>query len=79
MPKTKRDLLKRRMGQAHNNVQRALADVKDLHETFSPSHPLYAEYLEAIAICLIEVQKMMLNFWVHAWGKPPKDITKWKR
>jgi len=79
MPKTRRDVLKRRVAQAYNNVDRALANVRDLHDQFDPVHPEYGEFLVVIGQTLTQVHKLLMEFWVHAWGELPDDIETWMR
>ena len=78
MAKGKRQALKRRMAQAHYGVDRSLAKIQDLHTMFSEQHEEHAEYLMLIAATLVQAQEMMLNFWLHSWGKLPENLDTYR-
>jgi len=77
MPKTKRDDLKRNCAKVYVSCERALLAIQVLHEAFAPDHPEYLEPLELMAGSLIQMQKVMRQFWHEAWRNCPDDIMKW--
>lgn len=73
MPKTKRTLLKRKVAQSRNDIDRALGKIAWLHQQFNPVHPDYGQLLEAIAKGLILTKGLLEDFYRIAWGSDPAD------
>lgn len=73
MSRPERQALKRKVAQARNDLNRALAKVVALHEEFEPVHPQHAELLEAIGKGLLFQRELLEQFWVICWGSPPND------
>lgn len=67
MPKKTKDFLKKDAAQATHNLERALADIKDLHDRFAGIHDDYAEYLQFIAILIMQAQEEVYKFAKLAW------------
>jgi len=78
MPKTKRDILKRKLAQSYNLLDTSLEYLRELEEIFRPVHPEYADFLVLIAQNIIVTQEFMMQFWEKAWGKRPRDIDAWR-
>lgn len=68
MPKTKRDLIKRQMAHAHNNLDTAAKHLIMVHTDFEEVHPDYAMMLsEMINGCLM-INQCIDKFFADAWG-----------
>ena len=78
MPKTKRDILKRKLAQSYNLLDNALVYIRELEEIFRPVHPKHADMLVLIANVIIQAQEFMMQFWEISWGKRPRDIDAWR-
>ena len=78
MPKKKRDVLKKIASQAHNDCERCLHRIKQLHEIFAPVHPDYAEFLLQIAQGVMMIEDMIEDFWRNAWGTVPEDFNSYR-
>lgn len=78
MTKTKRDVLKRCIAQAHNNVMRAGSDLATLQEAFQEQHPDMAESLTIMLKTLAMVLTGIDAFCVQAWGHAPSDYDSWR-
>lgn len=73
MTRRSRLYLKRKVAQARNDLDRALAKVAYLHREFAPVHPDYGQLLEAIGKGLILQKGLIERFWVLAFGSEPED------
>lgn len=78
MGQTKRDKLKRSLAQAHNDLDRAMANLLQVKAVFDEHHPDLGEHLEMIAKSCLMTQQAILQFWAHSWGKAPRDISAWR-
>lgn len=78
MGQTKRDKLKRSLAQAHNDLDRAMANLLEVKATFDEHHPDLGSHLEMMATGCLITQNEILKFWAHSWGKAPKDISTWR-
>lgn len=78
MTRPERRKLKREMAQALHNIDRCLGNIQWLHERFEPSHPEYAQLLEAIAQTAIVSKHLMIGFWDKAWGPIPDDYNTYR-
>ncbi len=79
MTQTKRDKLKRSLAQAHNDLDRAMANLLAVKAVFDEHHPDMGENLETLATLCLTVQQGILVFWAMSWGKAPGDIGAWRR
>jgi len=78
MPKSKRDMLKRQLAHAHNNVVNAQIHLLLVGEQFAEAHPELSEALGVAIIGLQEVRKIIEHFAVISWGKVPEDWSTWR-
>ena len=67
MPKTKRDLLKRQIAHAHNNVCLAIEHLSFVEERFHDVHPELAEALQVSCVGLNEIKKVIEQFIVETY------------
>lgn len=77
MPRNKRDILKRRMGYAIVQIQKAMENIYIVREEFEGVHDEYVKLSKAAADGLSLSLSMLESFCVHAWGKTPELIEKW--
>ena len=77
MPKTKRDLLKRRTASIILHLDKSQAYLLEMADTFREHHPEYADYLEIIAYGVEQNKQWVFDFWRLAWGKLPSDWKRW--
>ena len=78
MPKTHRDLLKRQVAHAHNNLQLGINHISIVGVQFDGVHPELAEGLK-IAIELITQADELLKVFVQAaWGKDEINWDSWR-
>jgi len=73
MAKRDRLLLKRKVAQARNDLDRALGKIVFLHDQFDSVHPEHGQLLEAIAKGLLFQKSLLERFWEIAWGSLPGD------
>ena len=78
MPKTHRDLLKKKLGHALNNIERAQMRCLELRDTFAPSHPSEAELLQATMLGLEVCLESLRSFAIFAWGIVPSTVERWR-
>lgn len=78
MAQTKRDRLKRQLAQAHNDLDRAMANLLAVKAVFDEHHPELGAHLEMLAAGCLMIQQQIIEFWAHSWGKPPQDIGAWR-
>jgi hypothetical protein len=77
MPKTKRDLLKRKLAQAYNLIDKATAYITEVGAEFDGVHEQETESL-GIVVATCESLKMILDlFCQDTWGMDPDEIKKW--
>lgn len=77
MSKKRRDL-KRLAAHAHNDLDRALYNLKALHDEFEGIHEDHATLLQNMAEGLMVAQDGIKTFWRLSWGKPPDKIGSYK-
>lgn len=68
MPKTKRDLLKRQIAHALNNINLAGGHVSQVHDAFKSDHPDLAEGLHIVLVTLANSETVLRAFIKAAWG-----------
>ncbi len=68
MPKTKRDLLKRQLAHAHNNLEIAAKHVIVVHEQFAGVHDDYAMMLSEMINGCMMINYCIDRFFADAWG-----------
>ena len=78
MPKTKRNLLKRKLAQSYHYADECLYRLKDLHLTFAPVHPELAEGLEVAAQLVIQAQTIMETFSLAAWNTKKESLMTYR-
>jgi len=64
----KRRRLKRHVAKAYNDCDRALENIKKLHDLFDGVHKTEADSLVIMAEGLLSVQEMLKAFWTVCWG-----------
>lgn len=62
MPRRKRDVLKRRVDQAYNALDRCLYHIQMMTEEYKKYHPEHVQYLESVASLIIMAQEYLTNF-----------------
>ena len=75
MPKTKRDLLKRQMAHAYNNIKRAIGHLSNVETEFHNVHPELAEGLQVAMVALNDFLSLLDHFAAEAWGR---DSINWE-
>lgn len=78
MPKTYRQMLRRHVAQAHHHITVGAEDVIILEEQFRPVHPEMADYLALIVLGMTQLQEMLGQFSILAWGYKPDDYDAWR-
>ena len=78
MPKSKRDLLKRQIAHAHNNITLAIEHLAAVEAPFHDVHPELAEAMQVSIVGLTEVKRVIEQFIVAAWGHMPDDWETWR-
>lgn len=66
--------MKRCVAMADNDVERALFNVKELHDNFDGVHPVETVALETMAQGLVCVQGLLHDFWSLCWGTCPESL-----
>ena len=74
MAKTKRDLLKRQMAHAYNNIKRAIGHLANVETEFHDVHPELAEGLQVAMVALNDFLSLIDHFAAEAWGR---DSINW--
>lgn len=77
MSKARRDL-KRMAAHAYNDQERALYNLKLLHDQFKEYHPEHTDLIESLAAGCMVVQDGIRRLWEVSWGSPPEDIAGYK-
>lgn len=75
--RTKRDMLKRHIGHAWTNIERAQSHMLYVKEVFDPVHPDYGELLEAGVLMMEQALGVLKAFATHAWGGMPEKVERW--
>jgi len=78
MPKSKQESLKKHVGRAYADLERAGNHMVAIHNAFKEAHSDYADLAAAIVNSIIVTQSLIRRFWEHAWGAFPKDIEQWR-
>jgi hypothetical protein len=78
MPKTKRDLLKRQIAHAYNNITLAVEHLAMVEAPFHDVHPELAEAIQVSIVGLTEVKHVLEQFIKAAWGSLPADFETWR-
>jgi len=78
MVKSKRDLLKRQVAHAHNNVTTAMQHLYNVIVVFEPQHPELADSLKTAVVGLDTVKQVIDAFVVQTWGRLPDGWEKWR-
>jgi len=77
MPKTKHDMLKRKLAQVYLGLDREMLGLVELHEIFEPDHPELATALLCSIESLDMVQVLLTRFWREAWGTADPRWETW--
>lgn len=67
MTRAARHRLKRKLAQAHHNIDRSLEIMRELEELFRGDHPMLADGLLASATLCISAQEILEIFAFSAW------------
>lgn len=78
MPKTKRDLLKRRLAQAHHDLHKAAENIIPLEQQFRGPHADLANILALALVGLDNLLQLIDVFADRAWGYHPDDYETWR-
>lgn len=78
MPKTKRDLLKRKIAYAHRNCDQAVEHILSVQEQFMAAHPELGAVLQTAMESIYLGQTLLERFAVAAWGSLPKNWADWE-
>jgi len=78
VPKTHRDLLKKQLGHAINNIELAQLRCLELKDGFQGPHPDLAELLQATMVGLEVCLDSLRAFSMHAWGIVPPNVERWR-
>jgi len=78
MPKTHRDLLKKRYGYAVRDIENAQLQCLLLQREFEVAHPDFAELLQATMLGLEVCLSSLQSFARHAWGHIPPTVERWR-
>ncbi len=62
MPRTQREYIKRYLKEAHNDLDRFMGNCVRIKDMYAPVHPGHAEFLEALAVQALELQKVLDEF-----------------
>jgi len=76
MPKTKRDYLKRKVAQAHYQLEKAYLPIAELEMTFRETHADLADGLVIAAQLTQDAQSMLERFAEFAWEMDIESIKK---
>lgn len=78
MPKTKRDLLKRKVGHAYHNATIGIAHLQEIEEQFRGPHPELADALVTCCVTLDMARDIMAEFWTACWGGTIEPYQSWR-
>jgi len=79
MPKTKRDRMKGSIATARLDLQRALAQLQEVYETFKAPHPELLAGLEVAVTLIVQAQRIVERFYEICWGDLPENWDATKR
>lgn len=77
MPKTQRDLYRRKLAQAYININWAATYLLELYNVFNPVHPELGAYLQGALEGLAVNTEILTQFAQDAWGKETPDWIAW--
>lgn len=78
MPKTKRDLLKRKLADAYRSITLAMGSLAELQEIFDGVHEKHSQFLKVAIVTLDFARNALTNFATETWGHAPKDWSSWR-
>lgn len=78
MPKSKRDLLRRQVAHAHNNVELSAVHLIQVHDAFKEVHPDLAAPLAMLINNQIEVKSAIERWASDVWGRESIDWDSWR-
>lgn len=78
MPKTKQAALRRKVAQAHRNMEKVIDDLAPISILFAKDHDDYAELLRIICVSMEMSQRMLCGFCLKAWGRIPPNWDAWR-
>jgi len=78
MPKTHRDLLKRQVAHAHNNLVLAIDHIAQVGIEFEGVHPELEEGLVIATSLINQADEVMKAFVMAAWGKEDVAWDSWR-
>lgn len=78
MASTKRTFLRKRIAQAHNNLNRAAEDLIYLQDVFKDAHGDLADALSAMIYGISMLCDSIDAFCDRAWGYHPEHYDKWR-
>lgn len=73
--RVKRDNMKRKVAQAHRNLDNVMSDIKTLYDLFEPVHPDIAEGLEISAELCLQSQMLLEVFIERAWSMDKASLN----
>jgi hypothetical protein len=59
---------------ADNDLERALLNIKELHDNFDGVHPVETQTIEVMAQGLMAVKDLLREFWAICWGQCPESL-----
>lgn len=77
MPKSVRDLLKKKTGQVLNNSAKAVLDLNELYDAFKEHHPDLAQNLATQMLIIAAARDKVIEFAGDAWGLDEDGIMKY--
>ncbi len=77
MPKTQRDLYRRRLAQAYININWSATYILELYNIFNPVHPELAAYLMNTLEGLEVVTDLLTRFAQESWGHTEINWASW--
>lgn len=76
--RSKRTAMKRSLAQAHNDLDRVVHNLGNVHLEFHGVKEDYTKYLELMIKAAVEIQGHIRKFWTSAWGKCPDNLNTWR-
>lgn len=73
MPRTRRDVLKRKVAQVRHHINIAVGVLTDLHDQFAPVHPEDGQILETLGVYFLKGNEAVEMFYDKTWGSLPSD------
>ena len=78
MPKTHRDLLKRQIAHAHNNLDLAIDHIAQVAIQFESVHPELEEGLVIASSLINQADEVLKAFVMAAWGREDVEWETWR-